>query len=429
VGGAGPFSGGTSPNGPSGLAGSASYISGFGATNASGGAGGSKEYGTGNFPGAFPNGNWAGDGGSWWYGFVGASSSIGAGGTAGGIYTDGGVGGLGAGGGGGAASNYNPNDYNTNGANGGSGYISITPVNPNVVTFSASNTWTAPIGVTSITLTVAGGGGGQGGNYLDTSRTTYNGAAGTGGQVVTGTVAVTPGQTYTITVGSGGGFGANSFYTAAGGSSGAGYASGSAGTASGNGSGGGGGGSTAFLSGATVLASATGGAGGAGSVGGSGGAGGAGGGSNVIPAGGSSSTGSNGGAASSITASYSGSYSNGSGTGQLETIRTTLISTYPFLYNTIGGSVFYDGSQYTFQLTLAAGTGLVATNPERGSRVYSAYSTPYSVLNAGGFYVGNTVSGINFATTNTQGNGGQSFWFYSGFTYNSGGSGYVTISY
>jgi hypothetical protein len=177
------------------------------------------------------------------------------------------------------------------------------------------------------------------------------------------------------------------------------------------------------------LASATGGAGGAGSVGGSGGAGGAGGGSNVIPAGGSSSTGSNGGAASSITASYSGSFSNGSGTGQLETIRTTLISTYPFLYNTIGGSVFYDGSQFTFQFTLAAGTGLVGSGAQQGARVYSAYSTPYSVLNAGGFYVGNTVSGINFTTTNTQGNGGQQFWFFTGFTYNNGGSGYVTISY
>jgi hypothetical protein len=296
-----------------------------------------------------------------------------------------------------------------------------------VVTFSSSSTWTAPIGVTSITLTVAGGGGGQGGNYLDTSRTTYNGAAGTGGQVVTGTVAVTPGQTYTVTVGSGGGFGANNFYTAAGGSSGAGYASGSAGTASGNGSGGGGGGSTAFLSGATVLASATGGAGGAGSVGGSGGAGGAGGGSNVIPAGGSSSTGSNGAAASSITASYSGSYSNGSGTSQLSVIRSTLIATYPFLYSSIGSVT--GGGDANFPITLAAGTTLVATNPERGTRVYPAYSTPYSVLNSGAFAVGITVSGINFVTANTQGNGGQQFWFYSGFTYNNGGSGYVTISY
>jgi hypothetical protein len=298
-----------------------------------------------------------------------------------------------------------------------------------VVTFSTSSTWTAPTGVTSVNLTVAGGGGGQGGNFLNTSRTTYNGAAGTSGQVVTGAVSVVPGQTYTVTVGAGGGFGANSFYTAAGGAGGTGYASGSAGTASGNGSGGGGGGSSAFLSGATVLAAAAGAAGGAGSVGGGGGAAGAGGGSNVIPAGGSSSTGSNGGAASNITASYSGSFSNGSGTGQLEAIRTTLISTYPFLYNSIGGSVFYDGSQFTFQLTLAAGTGLVATNPERGSRVYSAYSTQYSVLNAGGFYVGNTVSGVNFATANTQGNGGQQFWFFTGFTYNSGGNGYVTISY
>lgn len=122
--GAGAY-GGTSPNGAAGSNGTITFISGYPSTNAAGGVGGNKATTSGNFNTSYPNGNWAGDGGSWWYGYVGASS-IGSGGTAGGIYTDGGTGGIGAGGGGGAASNYSPNDYNTAGGNGGPGYISIS---------------------------------------------------------------------------------------------------------------------------------------------------------------------------------------------------------------------------------------------------------------------------------------------------------------
>ena len=68
---------------------------------------------------------------------------------------------------------------------------------PTVVSFTAVGTtsWTAPDGVTSVNyLVVAGGGGGGYGN----------GGGGGGGGVRTGTLSVTPGQSYTVTVGAGG---------------------------------------------------------------------------------------------------------------------------------------------------------------------------------------------------------------------------------
>ena len=65
----------------------------------------------------------------------------------------------------------------------------------NITTFTSVGTgvWTAPAGVTSVSyLVVAGGGGGI--NY----------GGGGGGGVVTGTLAVTPLTSYTVTVGAGG---------------------------------------------------------------------------------------------------------------------------------------------------------------------------------------------------------------------------------
>jgi len=123
LGGAGSFAGGTSPQGPAGLNGGASYITGYPATNAAGGAGGYK-----GSSGTYSNsiGNWAGDGGSWWYGFAGENSAIGTGGTRGEVNTNGGRGGPGAGGGGGAASNYSPNDSQTSGGGGGTGVITLS---------------------------------------------------------------------------------------------------------------------------------------------------------------------------------------------------------------------------------------------------------------------------------------------------------------
>jgi hypothetical protein len=62
-----------------------------------------------------------------------------------------------------------------------------------------STTWTAPIGVTSVEYLVVAGGGGAG-NGFDNA----GGGGGAGGMVLTGTINVTPGQSYTITVGDGG---------------------------------------------------------------------------------------------------------------------------------------------------------------------------------------------------------------------------------
>jgi hypothetical protein len=67
-----------------------------------------------------------------------------------------------------------------------------------------STTWTAPIGVTSVEYLVVAGGGGAG-NGFDNA----GGGGGAGGMVLTGTINVTPGQSYTITIGDGGIGGAN----------------------------------------------------------------------------------------------------------------------------------------------------------------------------------------------------------------------------
>lgn len=67
-----------------------------------------------------------------------------------------------------------------------------------------TTTWVAPVGVTSVDYLAVGGGGG-GGNGYDSG----GGAGGGGGMVRTGTLSVTPGQSYTITVGAGGTGGAD----------------------------------------------------------------------------------------------------------------------------------------------------------------------------------------------------------------------------
>lgn len=66
-------------------------------------------------------------------------------------------------------------------------------------TFTASGTWTAPAGVTCITVNAWGAGGGASG-----SNNTNSSGGGGGGAFSTASVKVVPGQTYTITVGTGG---------------------------------------------------------------------------------------------------------------------------------------------------------------------------------------------------------------------------------
>ena len=105
---------------------------------------------------------------------------------------------------------------------------------------------------------------------------------------------------------------------------------------------------------------------------------------------------------------------------QISVIQSDIVNTYPFLY-TPGGSisgVVGGGNDWNFPMTLGNGVNLLA----RGS-----------VLNydnaSGGFTVGRTVSGINFTYGVTQGNGGQSFNFYTGMIPSAGSAGYVSITY
>lgn len=71
-------------------------------------------------------------------------------------------------------------------------------------TFSSSNTWVAPVGVTCVTINAWGAGGGGGG-----SNSTNSSGGGGGGAFVSTSVKVIPGQTYTITIGAGGAGGAS----------------------------------------------------------------------------------------------------------------------------------------------------------------------------------------------------------------------------
>ena len=74
-------------------------------------------------------------------------------------------------------------------------------------TFNSSGTYTVPAGVTSITVNVWGGGGGGGGGFNGCSAQ-GEGSGGGGGGFSSKTIAVTPGEIYTVTVGAAGTAGA-----------------------------------------------------------------------------------------------------------------------------------------------------------------------------------------------------------------------------
>jgi hypothetical protein len=89
--------------------------------------------------------------------------------------------------------------------------ISIFPVPSSTTvsgtqTFTSSSTWTAPAGVTSVNYIAVAGGGGGGGGANENSNADQNrpGGGGAGGQVIRGSLSVTPGTTYPIVVGAGG---------------------------------------------------------------------------------------------------------------------------------------------------------------------------------------------------------------------------------
>src|ERR1041384_1475161 len=73
-------------------------------------------------------------------------------------------------------------------------------------TFTATGTWTAPGGVTSVVVKCWGGGGGGGGTAVNPSA----GGGGAGGAFSTSTITVVPYTTYTVTVGAAGTAGSNS---------------------------------------------------------------------------------------------------------------------------------------------------------------------------------------------------------------------------
>lgn len=70
--------------------------------------------------------------------------------------------------------------------------------------YSSSDTWTAPSGVYSVVVEMWGGGGGGGAGFGTGTNALLGGGGGASGSYILGEVAVTPGTTYTITVGSGG---------------------------------------------------------------------------------------------------------------------------------------------------------------------------------------------------------------------------------
>jgi|GEM_PF-1437317 len=114
------------------------------------------------------------------------------------------------------------------------------PYNGRAVDFTASGTWSVPSGVTSCALYIWSGGGGGG------AASTYGGGGGGGGGVQASTgVAVTPGETITVTIGAGGAAGSAGGDTTVVGSFGtgtvAGGSAGVAGTVAGQGAGGAGG--------------------------------------------------------------------------------------------------------------------------------------------------------------------------------------------
>jgi len=81
--------------------------------------------------------------------------------------------------------------------------------------FTANTTWIVPVGVFSVVVEMWGGGGGGGCGVYNPSviGSAYGGGGGAGGAYITREVPVTPGQTISVTVGSGGtpGYGVSSF--------------------------------------------------------------------------------------------------------------------------------------------------------------------------------------------------------------------------
>jgi len=84
------------------------------------------------------------------------------------------------------------------------GYVKIPAATNRTVDFTSSGTWTCPSGVYSAEFLVVGAGGGGGGADNSVNTRTAAGAGGGGGAVKIVNLPVTPGSSYTITVGAAG---------------------------------------------------------------------------------------------------------------------------------------------------------------------------------------------------------------------------------
>ena len=101
------------------------------------------------------------------------------------------------------ATQYHVRAYATNTA--GTSYgadVTFTTLPATAVVFNSSGSWTVPAGVTSITVEVWGGGG-RGGSISGTSFETTRGGGGGGAYSLKSNIAVTPGTSYSYTVGAG----------------------------------------------------------------------------------------------------------------------------------------------------------------------------------------------------------------------------------
>lgn len=73
-----------------------------------------------------------------------------------------------------------------------------------VQAFTSTGTWVAPSNCYSLSLFLVGGGGGGGGAKVASNNHVVSGGGGGGASVVKRTVSITPGTTYTFTIGAGG---------------------------------------------------------------------------------------------------------------------------------------------------------------------------------------------------------------------------------
>jgi hypothetical protein len=76
--------------------------------------------------------------------------------------------------------------------------------NFNQVEFTTSGTWQVPSGVSRILIIAVAGGGGGAGGYVDNNDVSYYGGCGECGEAFIGVKNVVPGETLTITIGTGG---------------------------------------------------------------------------------------------------------------------------------------------------------------------------------------------------------------------------------